>query len=628
MCGIVGIATDRNKNIDEALLKRMCDVIVHRGPDDYGVFVDSMAGIAMRRLSIIDLSTGHQPLFNEDRSIAVVCNGEIYNYLELRETLVKMGHKFRTNSDVEVIVHLYEEFKENCVDKLNGMFAFVIWDMKRKKLLAARDRLGVKPLYYTLQNKRLVVASELKSIVEDKELVLSLNSHAVDLYLQFQYIPGPHTIYKEVKKLLPGHYITYCNGTVEIQKYWDIDFTGRKITDPEEAVYSLKELLEDAVKKRLVSDVPFGAFLSGGIDSSAVVAYMSIMLDHPVKTFSIGFKGDHNDELVHAKKIAKIFGTEHYEYVVSPPDVQNLLPRLVESFDEPFADSSAIPTFLVSEIARKHVKMVLSGDGGDENFAGYDNYKYYSLVHRINALPNWVKELALSVSGRFPDHINEDSLTRKAKRFLAQTALDTPEQWAASRSQYSPLEKENIYSPEFKARLDSEKTDSFMNDYITRSENWNALEKFLYFDLKTYMADGILVKVDRMSMANSLEVRGPLLDYRISEFAASLHPSLKLKGLTTKYVLKKALKDVLPKDILYRKKQGFSVPLDKWFKGELAGYASSLLLDNNSTVQRYFKKGYLENLINEHQAGRDNRHKIWALLNLELWHKQHSHIES
>lgn len=622
MCGIVGIAgADRP---DESVLKRMCDVIVHRGPDDYGVHIDSNVGIAMRRLSIIDPATGHQPIMNEDGSVAVVCNGEIYNFTELREDLEKKGHIFKTNSDVEVLVHLYEEHGEGCLDRLNGMFAFIIWDSRERTLFVARDRMGVKPLYYTFQKGRLVLASELKSILEVKDLNFSTSYRAVDMYLQYQFIPGPLTIFKEVKKLLPGHFIKYRGGSMSISRYWDISYDEKSELTDDEAASELYELLNDSVGKRLVSDVPFGAFLSGGIDSSAVVCSMSKILSQPVKTFSIGFEGSNNDELQYARKVARLYNTDHHEYIVKPPDVEEIIPKLVDSFDEPFADSSAIPTYVVSEMASRHVKMVLSGDGGDESFAGYRNYQYYSMVERAQAKPEWLKQLAHLFSNSLPDMTTDGSYIRKFKRFVSQMKLTVPEQWMASRSQFSPWEKNDIYSQEFRDCVDGEEPFDQLGEYFNRSIGWDVVDRFLFYDLKTYMVDDILVKVDRMSMANSIEVRSPFLDYRVAEFASRLRPGLKLKNLLSKYVLKMAFREELPKEILFRKKQGFSMPLDSWLKTDLVDYASGLLFNSDSRVRWYFSDKFVDSLIRDHVSGvKNNSGKIWMLVILELWHKRH-----
>ncbi len=625
MCGIVGI--HQKHRVTNETLQKMCDAIIHRGPDDWGYDTDSSTGIAMRRLSIIDLSTGHQPIFNEDKTISIVCNGEIYNFLELRKALTQQGHSFSTQSDIEVIMHLYEEYGVQCVEKLNGMFAFIIWDKRKNKIFAGRDRLGVKPLYYHCNNDTLILASELKSITALNNINLTINPKSVDLYLQYQFIPAPYTIYNEVKKLLPGHYLDFHQDRLEIKNYWKLSYNVRRVEPTNVYIEQLTSLMKDSVNRRLISDVPFGAFLSGGIDSSAVVGLMAQMMTTPVKTFSIGFDGDDNNELEYARKIAKLFKTEHHEYVVKPPAVTDLLPKLIDAFDEPFADSSAIPTFIVSQMAGEHVKMVLSGDGADESFAGYHNYQYYSMVHRVQAIPKLFRQLSIVLLKTIPNHNQESSKIRKAIRFLEHSFFSSFQQWQGSRSQYLASEKTNIYSHDFTTELAQSTDGDFAQGYEELSHHWHNLNRMLFLDLKIYLADGVLVKVDRMSMANSIEVRSPFLDYRIAEFAAQLPPQLKLNGLTTKFILKKALENLLPKDILHRKKQGFSVPLDRWFRVDLANYAHDILLSNNCHIEKYFHANFLANIIGQHQSGQqDHRHKIWALLNLELWHQKHSGV--
>jgi len=624
MCGIYAIAGD--PAVDEAMLERGCDVIRHRGPDDWGFHVDAKhsVGLSMRRLSIIDLAGGHQPIFNEDGSVAIVFNGEIYNFQELRRELEALGHVFKTRSDTEAIVHAYEEWGEGCPSRLNGMFAFAIWDRRNRRLFAARDRLGVKPLYLSHKGDRLLLASELKSMLTHPGFSREIDPKALDLFLELRCVPSPFTIYRDAAKLPPAHYLVFEGGglrteRLRIERYWEPDYTPDRKMPLEERVRSLLDLLRDSTEKRLICDVPFGAFLSGGIDSSAVVALMSRVLSKPVRTFSIGFKGDPGSELPQARQVARLFNTEHHEHVIEPLDLEELLEGITGYLDEPFADSSAIPTWVVSKLARQHVTMVLSGDGGDESFGGYDNYRYHKLVGLVSKLPGSLRQAGRIAAEGVPQGIPAARNFKRLGRFVGQTFLDPADQWWASRGQFLPDDRRKVYTPWFRETLDGDDK-TWFEGLREGAGRWTPLTRFFYLDLKLYLADDILVKVDRMSMANSLEVRSPLLDYRVAEFAARLPEGLKLKGLTSKYLLKHALKEVLPKEVLHRKKRGFHIPLKGWLKEDLAGYARGVLLKRDAAVGRYIRPEFTRQLLDEHSSGRDQSMKLWSLLVLESWH--------
>ena len=625
MCGIAGIynfAEDRL--VDKRLLKRMCDVVQYRGPDDAGIYVDGKIGLGHRRLSIIDLSTdGKQPMSSIDDKIWIVFNGEIYNFLELRANLEKKGYKFKSKSDTEVIIYLYQEYGEDCLKLLRGMFAFAIWDSEQDKLFIARDRIGQKPLFYYLDDKRLVFASEIKSILEDKTIQREINLEAFCDYLKYLYIPAPKTIYKNIYKLLPGHYLVCTPEKTYTREYWDVSFSYVNNKSEQYLMNQLLDILTESVKYRLISDVPLGAFLSGGIDSSAVVALMSRIQNHVIAC-SIGFDDEEHDGLEFARCVAQKFDIQHYEKVVRQ-DALNIIEKLVWLLDEPFADSSAVPTYYVSKLAREEVTVALSGDGGDENLAGYHKYYLDSIENRLKFWgtrlfnPNLVVPMIKACS----------SISKGAYVFSkAQTLLESMNTSPArgfynSNTFLTDNMLSQILSWDVKKELGKYDPFNVTEKYYNKADTDDHLSKIQYVDLKTYLPGDILVKVDRMSMANSLEVRSPFLDHKVIEFAATIPSYLKLKGKNTKFIFKKSLETLLPEKIIYRKKKGFTVPLESWFKKELKEYTEDILLSSVSLERGFFNAKYLKQMWNNHQKGYgDSATNLWALLMFELWYRR------
>jgi asparagine synthase (glutamine-hydrolysing) len=620
MCGIAGIFGNDADKIPDGLLPliaRMCEVIEHRGPDDAGYFIGKGIAIGMRRLSIIDLAGGRQPVANEDASVRVVFNGEIYNYQDLRHDLISRGHRFSTGSDTEVIVHLYEEEAERCVEKLRGMFAFAIYDRNRQSVLLARDRLGIKPLHYAILGDTLIFGSEIKSILQHPDIAREPNLAAVSDFLTFGYVPDPETAFRGIRKLAAGQTLTFTGGRSTVRQYWSPE--PRPIEDgatsrPQSA-RELLEQLKDSVGSHLVSDVPVGAFLSGGIDSSAVVSLMSCILDRPVKTFSIGFNEENYDELEYARMSARRFNTDHHEFVLTP-DVCSIVEEITWHFDEPFADYSSIPTYLVSKLARDHVKVVLSGDGSDELFAGYDRYQVDSQRRAFDFVPAVVgQQILRGISRRLPHGAF-------GKRFLYNISLRGAERYIDSVSYFNRMDRQQLLSPQMiseSAACDPER--SFLSIYMGAVRG-SHLDRLLYLDTKTYLAGDILTKVDRMTMANSIEARVPFLDHKLVEAALGFPASLKLRGSTSKYVLKDALRGLLPDAVIDRPKQGFDVPMGRWLRGALRQMLSDVLMDARTRQRGYFNQTAVNGLVLEHLRGRrDHSRRLWELLTLELWHR-------
>jgi len=630
MCGIVGIL-DNKQTPDRDLLEKMNRIMHHRGPDGEGYYLKGPVALGHRRLSIIDLSGGAQPLSNEDGSVWVTFNGEIYNFPSLRDDLIRRGHTFKTRSDTETIVHAWEEWGEGCPKQLRGMFAFAVWDAPRKTLFMARDRMGKKPLYYHAQGDRFLFGSEIKALLQDPRVTRNIDPDSLVDYLNYHYIPFPKTIFKGIHKLEPGHSLTVrlesidkdkLPGTsvetlrISSQPYWKLEYRPDPTRTEEEWVEELRKKLEEAVKIRLISEVPLGAFLSGGIDSSTVVALMSRIQSSPVKTFSIGFKEEDFSELKYARKISELFKTDHHEYVVEP-DAMEVLPKLAWEFDEPFADSSAIPTYYVSKLARENVTVILSGDGGDETFAGYRRYRWANDMGRYDWLPQWARRTMFGM----PAALMPEGL--KGKGTLQHLSRDPFERYAGLNTFGENGYLRGLLSPDLTGSLGSGKKlpdysamrrfydDCLAHDYLTRIQ---------YVDTKTYLAEDILTKVDRASMLCSLETRAPLLDHEVVELAARIPPELKLKRGETKYILKKAMKGILPDNILYRRKMGFGVPLVHWFKKDLVEYARDILLSRQARERGIFETHMVEKLLQDHgKAGRDLSARIWALLFFEHW---------
>jgi asparagine synthase (glutamine-hydrolysing) len=623
MCGIAGFVDYWDSHGSEfergRLLKDMCDVIRHRGPDDDGFLLKPGVALGMRRLSIIDLAGGAQPISGEDGSVTIVFNGEIYSFHELRHELEQRGHIFKTHSDTEAIVHAYEEYGPDCVKHLRGMFAFAIWDDKKRELYIARDRVGKKPLYYTVTHAgTLVFGSEIKSILQHPDVKREINLEALDAYLTVGYVPDPFSIFQKINKLPPGHYLTFASGRLAIQQYWDFKFEPRESRKPEDYLDELRALLDESVRLRLISDVPLGAFLSGGVDSSTVVALMAQNMNQPVKTFSIGFHEDSYNELKYARLTAKKLGTDHHEFFVTP-QICDVINDLVWHFDEPFADPSAIPTFMVSKLARDHVTVALSGDGGDELFAGYTHYVVQESRRAFSSLPRALRQgIMRPISYRLPHGT-------WGRNYLHNISLDPIDRYLDSLSYFTELRKDSLYTSDFRNALRTkDQVARSFREYASRVKTDEPLDQLLYIDGKTYLPGDILTKVDRMSMATSLEVRVPLLDHKLIEFVTKVPASLKLTGTETKQLLKRVAKDLIPAEILDRPKQGFGIPLEQWINRQLRDQIHETLREDRTRQRGYVNSDYVDLILDEHHKGRrDHSFSLWALLILELWHRRY-----
>jgi len=620
MCGIVGLVRNDGKPIDEGLLARMNEAIRHRGPDEDGFYVNGSVGLAMRRLAIIDLKSGQQPIHNRDRTAWIVFNGEIYNYLELREKLEKLGHTFYTNSDTEAIVHAYDQYGSDCPKHLRGMFAFAIWDERTQELFLARDRVGKKPLLYAEVNGQLVFGSEFSAILLHPDVSKEIRPEAIDCYLSFMCVPAPLTAYRAIKKLEPGHSLRWRKGEVKTERYWQPDFSKKLDISEEEAGERAIEILRDAVKVRLMSEVPLGAFLSGGIDSSAVVALMSQESSEKVKTFSIGFEEQDFSELQHAKRIAEHVGADHHEFIVRP-DAVEILPMLVEHYGEPYADSSAVPTYYVARETRRHVTVALNGDGGDESFAGYERYIAMGLTEKYRKVPAFFREsLIKEAVNRIPTSPIRKSTVNSAKRLLEVVSKPRVNRYMHWMSVFNEGLKEPLYSDAFREQTDRAFAASFLDTWFKKANGNGPVDTLLLTDLMTYLPNDLLVKVDIATMAVSLEARSPFLDHHVIEFAASLPERLKLRRLTTKYLLKKVLRRLLPAENLDRRKMGFGVPIGHWFRGKMQPFLREVVLSDKALRRGLFKPEVVKQLVEQHtRSERDYSHQLWTLLMLELW---------
>ncbi|MFQ5773766.1 MAG: XrtA/PEP-CTERM system amidotransferase [Kiloniellaceae bacterium] len=627
MCGIVGIFDSRGrKDIDRALLARMNDTQSHRGPDDSDLHVGPGIGLGHRRLSIIDLSGGHQPLFNEDGSVVVVYNGEIYNFQDLAKELVAAGHRFRTNCDTEVIVHAWEEWGEACVERFRGMFAFALWDGNKETLFLARDRLGIKPLYYALlADGTFLFASELKALLLHPDLPRRIDPSAVENYFAYGYVPDPKTIYLDVAKLAPGHAFSFRRGTAwpNPRSYWDVAFEARDGMAEADVCDELIRGLREAVRIRLISDVPLGAFLSGGVDSSAVVSLMATLSPDPVNTCSIGFHQASHDESRYAACVAERWGTRHrFERVDA--DAFDLVDRLATVYDEPFADSSAIPTYQVCALARKHVTVALSGDGGDEMFAGYRRYRWHHYEELVRArLPQALRAPLFGMLGGLYPKMDWAPKPLRAKTTLQALARDSADAYFSSVSIMSDDLRRRLYSPEMIRCLQGHHAREVVRSYMENAPADHHLERVQYADLKTYLPGDILTKVDRASMANSLEVRVPILDHLFVQWAAGLPAELKLRRREGKYVFKKALEPFVPRETLYREKMGFAVPLAAWFRGPLRQRVRDALTGPSLAETGMFDMKFIAALVDRHQSGTwDHSAEIWALVMFDSFLRQ------
>lgn len=620
MCGIVGIVRSDANGVDQALVSRMCAAIRHRGPDDDGFYFDGGVGLGMRRLSIIDLKGGKQPIHNQDRTAWIVFNGEIYNYLELRQQLEKLGHTFYTNSDTEAIIHAYDRYGSDCPKYLRGMFAFAIWDRRTQELFLARDRVGKKPLLYAQLNNQLVFGSEFSALLLHPDISRDIEPQALDQYMSFMCVPAPLTAYRAIRKLEPGHSLRWRTGNIKIERYWQPDFSRKvKLTEAEAGERTI-EILRDAVRVRLMSEVPLGAFLSGGLDSSAVVALMSEESSAPVKTFSIGFEEQDFSELHHARRVAEHLGADHHEFIVRP-DAMEVLPILVDHYGEPYADSSAIPTYYVARETRKHVTVALNGDGGDESFAGYERYAAMRLAEKYYRLPGVVRERMLEqLVGLIPTSETRRSRVRDAKRFLKAASLPRVERYLRWVSSFDTQTKSELYSANFRQEIGGTSAKDVLEPWFARANGSGIVDAALLADIMTYLPNDLLVKVDIATMAVSLEARSPFLDHLVIEFAASLPEPMKLRGITTKYLLKRALRRLLPAENVQRRKMGFGVPIGHWFRGKLEPFLRSTLLSEKALGRGLFVPETVKQLIESHTRGeKDYSSQLWTLLMLELW---------
>jgi asparagine synthase (glutamine-hydrolysing) len=623
MCGICGkLVFDKQATIPPTLVKAMADTIRHRGPDDEGYYVSGPVALGFRRLSIIDLKSGHQPLSNEYGSIWIVFNGEIYNYRELRTFLLNKGHVFKTRTDTEVIVHLYEEFGPECLEKLRGMFSFAIWDKNAETLFLARDRVGIKPLYYHLTDRSLVFASEIKAILADPSVDRQMAPEFIDRFLTFLYMPGEETLLKGIHKLSPGHYLLVKDGRAVIRKYWDLQFTESfQYNSVKQTEDDLLGLLSETVGLHMIADVPVGVLLSGGVDSTGVLSLAVHQTDRKISTFTVGFSGaEVADERPYAKIAAEKFGTQHHEMTITASDFAAFMPKYVWHMEEPVCEPPAIALYCVSKLAREHVTVLLSGEGGDEAFAGYSNYRNLVWLERVkrggpllNSAVAGAMSLANSLFGlgrvakyeplmndRFPDYYY--SRTSNPHRSVGNGAG-------------------SVYSPDFLKAVDRERSLEPMRAFQAHVRGHHTLDAMLYLDTKTWLPDNLLVKADKMTMANSIELRVPLLDHKVLEFAASLPSSLKLNGLTTKFILKKALSGRIPKEIRNRKKSGFPVPYESWLRTDLKDLVWNVLMDSRTINRGYFRKTAIEGMLRANSNGSNCSKDIFSLLSLELWHR-------
>ncbi len=602
--------------VQENVIREMSGVLKHRGPDEDGVYTGDQVGLGHRRLSIIDLSSGRQPLSNEDNTIWISFNGEIYNYRELQQEL-KASHTFRTRSDTETIVHLYESYPWNFVEKLRGMFAFALWNGRERTMILARDRLGKKPLYYYLDREKLVFASEIKSILRHPGLDLHLDEYALSDYISLGYIPTPKSIYRAIRKVRPGHYLRVRSDRVEEVRYWDLQFSETAHLSEEEWRERLLHELRTAVGIRLMSEVPLGAFLSGGVDSSGVVAMMSKVMDQPVKTATIAFQEKAFDESEFGRQVSRHLRTDHHERTVTPEKIE-IIEKLAWHYDEPFADSSMLPTYLVSQVAREKVTVVLSGDGGDENFAGYSRYFMDQQEERMRALlPLGFRRTVFGPLARIYPKLDWAPRFLRAKTTFQSLAFDHAEGYCDSMSTFRRYEKPAILSHDLKVQLREYDTADMFRDYYKRAGVADPLSRIQYVDIKTYLTDDILTKVDRASMANSLEVRCPLLDHKFMELVATMPSALKLHGMTGKYVFKRALASELPQEILNRTKMGFAVPLASWFRNGIRDYAREFILERRDP---YLSTPFIRKMWQQHQSGmRDRSGHLWNVLMFRLW---------
>lgn len=615
MCGICGVYNARSgEPVSPEIIDQMTRLIAHRGPDDSGAYLDGPTGLGFVRLSIIDLSGGHQPMCNETSDVWIVFNGEIWNYKTLRKELIEKGHQFRTNSDTETIVHAYEEYGVDCIARLHGMFGLAIWDGPRKRLLLARDRAGKKPLYYTHKDGNVIFGSEIKSILGHPEVKREADVQALADFLSVRYVPGPATLFANIYKVLPGHWVLFENDTVREECYWDFTFGETTQGSIEDYVKGVKEHIYRAVEERMMADVPVGAFLSGGVDSSIISGIMSKMTNHKVKTFAVGFDHPDYSELPYARLVANHFGTDHYELVVNSSDMTQYWPLLTWHRDEPVSEPSDLGVYLVSKLAQQHVKVVLSGEGGDELFAGYPKYVVDWLARYYHILPRPVRDSFLQpIIDSLPYSL------RKLKMASRNLSQDAPQRWMSWFGIFNGSLKQDLLSLRTKAQIDLDSSRSFQR-WLKNNPQRDDLSAMLYLDTKIWLPDNLLMKGDKMTMAASIEGRIPLLDYKLIEYAASIPSSVKTKGFKAKYLLKHAFSDFLPEQILTRKKMGFNVPTGIWFREGQRDLITNLLLSERTRSRGYFNADFVASMVRDHLEGKTNyQAQIFTLASLELW---------
>lgn len=618
MCAICGKVDFRGAPVGVETLRRMLNAVHHRGPDDEGLYCSGSVGLAHKRLKIIDLATGKQPISNEDGTIWVIYNGEIYNYKQLTTYLVQKGHRFTTATDTEVIVHLYEELGEKCVTHLQGMFSFALWDEKNQTLLLARDRVGIKPLYYCRTRRSLLFASEIKAILTDPSVEAEIEPALLDRFLTYFYLPGNQTLFKNIGKLEPGHYMTAKNGLVSVRQYWNLSF-DKRARSFDDAVEELEQLLSETVRDHMISDVPVGVLLSGGVDSSGVLSFAAENTSHPISTFTVGFDSGCTDERPYARLAAKAFGARNYEISVTSRDFWDFLPKYVWHMEEPVCEPPAIALYYVSKLARQHVTVLLSGEGGDEAFAGYQSYRNYFWLEKLKRCLGPVADPVggLMLRGAFT---NGTAHYGKYGPFMRTPLEKYYYSHSSTPCTFFNRNYSHLYTSDFFSLLkDSSRTEA-SEQRFAEVQGLSPLDQMLYVDTKTWLPDDLLVKADKMTMANSLELRVPLLDHHVLEFAASLPPAFKLKGRSTKHILKRALARRLPPEILYRKKTGFPVPYESWLSNELRPEVREVLLDKSTIERGYFRRDAVEEMING--ASEDGRSKeLFSLVTLEYWHR-------
>lgn len=621
MCGITGIKRSRGK-IDGSLINAMRDTFHYRGPDDKGTWIDQSANIALahRRLSVLDPSPcGHQPMHDEEIGCHIVFNGEVYNYIEIRKQLIAKGHQFRTGTDTEVILKAYREYGRECLQYFNGMFAFAIWDERNQVLFLARDRLGIKPLYYYVKDDGICIfASEVKAILKALDRSPKINSELIDQYMSFGFVPGAETLHDGIKRLLPGHFAIFSNNTFSIEKYWDLTFHNQVNKGFDYYLSNSKNLLNSAIDLRLRSDVPLGIFLSGGIDSSAVVALLAERVSEPLKTFSIAYDyGNNFNETDYARQVSEQYQTDHHELFITPTQFRDFIPEYIHLMDEPVTESAALSLYFLSKLTKETVTVVLSGEGSDEIFAGYDLYKYMLVIERLRSV------IGQDASSLISDLAGKIGVKNKVTKYLAMVEKPIDKRYKGI-STYEEYHKKLLYRPEFQQHLsnigDTTATDKFLQDLFKETEDKDVISRMLYFDIKTWLVDDLLIKADRMSMAASLELRVPFLDYRLVEFAATIPSHYKVRNNQGKYILKKMMEGLLPNNIISRKKMGFPTPLKMMFENDLSDYASDLLLSDNARIANYFTKERVSQLMNEHTSKQHDHHRIlWQLVVLEEW---------